>query len=168
LGWRLAQSDTIGQPVIKNKPSGDDDLLFPFEFYLTGTPLSLQASAVSKERWKNEVREAARQRVQESVEWAYLDEGPVALAIYYFPNTPMVGDIDNIVKPIMDALTGVAYLDDQVVERVVVQRFEPGAEWIFAEPSEQLAAALNTIAVSDNPMPLVYVRADNDLGWRRL
>lgn len=133
---------------------GDDDLLFPFEFYLTGTPLSSQASAVSKERWKNEVREAARRRVQESVEWAYLDEGPVALVIYYFPTTPMVGDIDNIVKPIMDALTGVAYLDDQLVERVVAQRFEPGAGWTFVQPSEQLAAALGTIATSDSPTPL--------------
>ncbi|MFO1163506.1 MAG: RusA family crossover junction endodeoxyribonuclease [Reyranellaceae bacterium] len=143
-------------------------MLFPLEFYLPGTPISLQASAVSRKRWKNEVREAARQRVQESVEWAYLDEGAVALAIYYFPTTPMIGDIDNSVKPIMDALTGVAYLDDQFVERVVAQRFEPGAGWTFAEPSEQLAAALNTIAASDNPTPLVYVRADNDLSWRTL
>lgn len=147
---------------------GDDDLLFPFEFYLTGTPLSLQASAVSRERWKNEVKAAARQRVSDTVELAYLDEAPVALTIYYFPTTPMVGDIDNIVKPIMDALTGVTYLDDQVVERVVAQRFEPGAGWTFAEPSEQLAAALDAIAASDSPTPLVYVRADNDLSWRRL
>lgn len=114
------------------------------------------------------MKAAARQRLNETVEWAYLDEAPVALTIYYFPTTPVVGDIDNIVKPIMDALTGVAYLDDQVVERVVAQRFEPGAGWAFAEPSERLAAALNTIAASDNPMPLVYVRADNDLSWRRL
>ena len=30
--------------------------------------------------------------------------------------------IDNIIKPIMDGLNGVAYLDDKVVERVIAYR----------------------------------------------
>ncbi|WP_281271362.1 RusA family crossover junction endodeoxyribonuclease [Humitalea rosea] len=119
-------------------------------------------------RWKNEVKEAARNRVRETAEWTYLEEEPLALTIYYFPTAPMGGDIDNIVKPIMDALIGVVHLDDQVVERVVAQKFEPGVRWTFAEPSEQLAAALDTITASESPAPVVYVRADNDLSWRRL
>ena len=58
----------------------------------------------------------------------------------------MIGDIDNIVKPIMDALIHVAYMDDKDVERVAVQKFEPQVEWDFAEPSDQLAAALDTVS----------------------
>lgn len=80
------------------------EALFPFEFHLAGTPVSLQGKAASKERWKNEVSDAARQRIAEMVEWSYLEPEPVALTIYYFPIAPMGGDIDNIVKPIMDAL----------------------------------------------------------------
>ncbi len=74
----------------------------------------------------------------------------------------MEGDIDNIVKPIMDALIGIAYPDDRFVERIVAQKFEPDTDWAFASPSDQLAAAL------DKPVPVVYVRVDDDLKWRRL
>jgi hypothetical protein len=37
----------------------DEDVLFPFEFHLMGTPISLQGRASSKDCWKNEVAEAA-------------------------------------------------------------------------------------------------------------
>ena len=73
----------------------------------------------------------------------------------------MEGDVDNIVKPIMDALIGVAYPDDRLVERVLVQKFEPDIDWSFEEPSEMLLAALDT------GTPVVYVRVDDDLAWRR-
>ena len=73
----------------------------------------------------------------------------------------MEGDIDNIIKPIMDALIGVAYLDDSVVEAVSAQKFEPDADWSFEQPSDMLSAALDTDA------PVVYVRIDDDLAWRR-
>ncbi len=72
----------------------------------------------------------------------------------------MIGDIDNILKPIMDALIHVAYMDDNDVERVVVQKFEPQVERDIAEPSDQLAAALDADA------PVVYIRVDDDLSWR--
>lgn len=73
----------------------------------------------------------------------------------------MEGDVDNIVKPIMDALIGIAYPDDRVVERVLVQKFEPDVDWSFEEPSEILSTALDTDA------PVVYIRVDDDLAWRR-
>lgn len=91
-----------------------------------------------------------------------MDQRSLALTVYYFANAPMEGDVDNIIKPIMDALIGVAYLDDGSVERVVSQKFEPEADWAFAAPSDQLAAALDVAA------PVVYVRVDDDLSWRRL
>jgi hypothetical protein len=74
----------------------------------------------------------------------------------------MLGDVDNIVKPIVDGLIRIAYLDDNDVERVTVQKFEPQVEWSFASPGEQLAAAL------DYAPPVVYIRVDDDLSWRRL
>jgi len=61
----------------------------------------------------------------------------------------MLGDVDNIVKPIMDGLIRIAYLDDNDVERVTVQKFEPQVEWDFASPGEQLAAALDPFTGAD-------------------
>ncbi|CDM60297.1 MULTISPECIES: RusA family crossover junction endodeoxyribonuclease [Rhizobium] len=146
----------------------NEDVLLPFEFHLMGTPISLQAKSTSKERWKSAVAEAARLRVEETVEWAYLEPEPLALTIYYFPTAAMGGDVDNIVKPIMDALIGVVYTDDKAVERVTVQKFEPSVDWEFATPSEQLTIALDTTSGTDGPTPVVYVHVANDLSWRRL
>lgn len=80
----------------------------------------------------------------------------------------MAGDIDNIVKPILDALIGTAYHDDQVIERVLSQKFEPEVDWSFDAPTERLSAALDAISASDEPAPAVYIRIDNDVSWRRL
>ena len=75
----------------------------------------------------------------------------------------MQGDVDNIVKPIMDALISVAYLDDQVVERVTIQKFEPQIDFSgFSDPTDQLADALSA------ELPVVYVRVDDDQSWRKL
>ena len=72
----------------------------------------------------------------------------------------MDGDIDNIVKPILDALKSIVYLDDKVIERVLVQKFEPEIPKSFTDPSDQLALVLET------QPPVVYIRIDDDLGWR--
>jgi crossover junction endodeoxyribonuclease RusA len=68
----------------------------------------------------------------------------------------MEGDIDNIVKPVLDALGGHIYLDDWQVERVVVQKFEPGKLFPFAAPSPTLDDAVN------GWKPVLYVRLSND------
>ncbi len=80
----------------------------------------------------------------------------------------MDGDIDNIVKPIMDALIGVAYLDDKWIERVTVQKFEFGLDWTFDTPSKQLASALSVATNLEAAIPVVYIHVANDLSWRRL
>ncbi|MFF8802800.1 MULTISPECIES: RusA family crossover junction endodeoxyribonuclease [unclassified Methylobacterium] len=140
----------------------DQDTIYPLEFFVASTPVSLQASGRSKERWKSEVRQAARERIHETDPLGFLDRRPLSLTIYYFSALRMEGDIDNIVKPIMDALIHVACMTDNDVERVLVQKFEADVEWSFSDPSAQLAAAL------DVPRPTVYVRIDDDLSWRLL
>ncbi|AWN41556.1 RusA family crossover junction endodeoxyribonuclease [Methylobacterium durans] len=137
------------------------DTLYPFELVLEGTPISLQGSSASKERWKAAVRSRGQARAYETDEIGFLYECPAAITIYYFPTDPMVGDVDNIVKPIMDALINVGYKDDNFVESVHVQKFEPGIEWVFEDPSEQLAQAL------DLDPPVVYIRVIDDMSWRK-
>lgn len=96
------------------------------------------------------------------MEWYQLDGRPLALTIYYFPDAPLEGDLDNIIKPIQDALINVVFLDDNQVERIVAQKFEPQEDWDIGEPSLQLAKVL------DVKPPVIYVRVDDDRGWRVL
>ncbi len=138
------------------------ETLFPLEFFIEETPKSLQASTHSKERWKETVRAAARARARETDEIGFLDDRYLAVTIFYFAPEKMQGDIDNIVKPILDGMITVAYKDDQIVERVLAQKFEPDIEHVFRNISVKLAEAL------DADPPVVYVRVDDDLSWRIL
>lgn len=55
----------------------------------------------------------------------------------------MAGDIDNIIKLTLDALRPHVMLDDGLVDRLVVQRFEQSStDFSFANPSEALVQAL--------------------------
>lgn len=123
--------------------------------------MSLRASSASRGRWKTAVAEVARERIHEKTELSWLDERPLSAFVYYFSAEPMEGDIDNIVKPILDAMIGIAYPNDRVVERVLAQKFEPDVDWSFERPSEILLQALDT------QVPVVYIRLDDDLAWRR-
>jgi crossover junction endodeoxyribonuclease RusA len=76
--------------------------------------------------------------------------------LLYFPDAMMRGDIENIVKPVLDALSQHIYVDDQQVERVWVQKFEPGGDTVFNDPSSVLANAILRVR------PLLFVRVTND------
>ena len=131
------------------------EIEFPFEFIVEGTARSQQASAASKSAWKAQIYEAARPRLPEG--WWATDK-IVNITIYYFPDAEMDGDIDNIVKPILDAMSGPIYIDDRQVERVVVQKCEPqrleDGIPAFSEPTVVLASAIQTAG------PRVYIRVD--------
>lgn len=127
------------------------EIEFPLEVVVQGVPLSLQASAQSRERWKERIRTVAQAELPE-VHFAV--EAPIKVTIYYFAAAPMQGDIDNIVKPILDSLGGFVYVDDVQVERVWVQKFEPGRLFTFKDPSPRLATALDTEG------PRVYLHVD--------
>lgn len=135
--------------------------MFPLEFVIAGTPLSLQASPQSLARWKRIIGDAANNRLREGDGIVWIDDRPLAVTILCFFAEPMTGDIDNVVKPILDGMTGVVYRDDRVVERVLIQRFEPGYDWSISPGSNAMLRALA------DPPPIVYVRVDDDLGWRQ-
>ena len=88
--------------------------MLPFEFTIQGPPVSHQTRNRARlQQWKNDVRAAAQARV---VAGAAPCPDPVQIAItyYYEGDSP---DVDNIIKPIQDALNGVVFIDDaQVAE----------------------------------------------------
>ena len=99
------------------------EIAFPVEFVVQGTPVSLQAKrAESRTAWKDRVKRASYSSLPEN---HFLTDIPVLVTLFYFPAAAMEGDIDNIVKPVLDALCRHIYVDDNQVERVWVQKFEP-------------------------------------------
>ena len=126
----------------------------PFEFTVLGTAMSLVASTESKQAWKDTIRAAARAAQPEGA-WLFTD--PLAVTIYIFPGGVMRGDIDNRIKLILDALVRCVYSDDEIIERIVVQKFEPGRYFAFGNPTDKLLTALESTA------PIVYIRISDDL-----
>ena len=141
----------------------DVSLPFPVEFVIRDTPRSHQSSnARGKELWKRKVGEAAKAHVNTLRDFFYIDHRPLAATIFYFPPTEMSGDVDNIVKLIVDGMATIIYPDDRLLERIIVQKFEPGVESVFHSLTPTLEKAIET-----DP-PVIYIRIDDDLGWRQL
>jgi crossover junction endodeoxyribonuclease RusA len=130
------------------------EIEFPLEFLVAGTPVSLSAKRrESVDQWKLRVIDATRSVLPEG---HFASENPMSATLFYFPAAEMAGDIDNIVKPVLDALGRHIYLDDRQVHRVLVQKFEPGNVFGFGSPSSTLQDALS------RTKPILYVRLSND------
>ena len=141
----------------------DTSLPFPIEFVIRDTPRSHQSpNSKGKELWKQMVGEIAGTHVKALKDFYFIDQRPLAATIFYFPPTAMSGDVDNIVKLIVDGMVAVIYPDDRLLERIIVQKFEPGVEAVF----HSLTPTLET-AVETDP-PVIYIRIDDDLSWREL
>ena len=130
------------------------EIQFPLEFVVEGTAVSLQAKRrESIDRWKSRIVEASRPALPEG---HFATEAPLAITLFYFPRAEMEGDLDNIVKPILDALSRHVYMDDGQIERILVQKFEPEAVFEFGSPTTALQDALN------RPKPVLYIRLSDD------
>ena len=113
-----------------------------FEFIVQGPPVSLNAkknNARRYQKWIKTVRSAA------VVEWpvgrSATEDKDVEVSItnYYTLAPP---DVDNIIKPILDSLETVVYLNDKQVRRVTSERFNLHEISKIINPSPLLATAL--------------------------
>jgi hypothetical protein len=126
------------------------ELVFPVEFIVHGTPVSSQSKRPqARAQWKTRVRMASKAVLSEG---HWVSSGRIAVTLFYFPPEPMQGDVDNIVKLTLDALKNHIYFDDRQVERILVQKFEPGSIFAFSSPSAKLAEALVY------QKPVLYIR----------
>jgi crossover junction endodeoxyribonuclease RusA len=93
-----------------------------FEFIVNGPPVSQQARKRGKgnrlQDWKKTVGEEAEKYWSSEQKTA---TGLVMLQITYFYDSVQI-DIDNIVKPIQDAIKGLAYVDDNQVSDLLVRK----------------------------------------------
>jgi Holliday junction resolvase RusA-like endonuclease len=127
--------------------------MFRFEFVVDGPPVSQQARRRERVRqWIDEVRAAA------SRFW-FSGEVPVSesvlLSVTYFYDATSI-DVDNIPKPIIDALRGLVFMDDNQVTDMICRKRNL-KEVLIENPSAVLAEGLSRgkdflyIVVEDAP-----------------
>lgn len=96
--------------------------MLPFEFVIDGPPVSQQTRRAEKRRdWISKVENEAKSHWPE-------DELPVAssvmvkIAYFYEENVSPKIDVDNISKPILDALKKTIFTDDTQVTDLLCQK----------------------------------------------
>ncbi len=106
-------------------------LTLPFDFALPGPPVSLQTkNKTNLRQWKSRVKAAAEAVAQSAT--PRTEELKVKITFFHESDSP---DVDNIIKPIQDALVGVVYLDDcQVAATGCTRRDIDGAYRIRRAP----------------------------------
>lgn len=130
------------------------EIAFPIEFLVSGTPVSLSSqNSNAKDQWKDRVKNSSSSVLPKP---HFASTERLAVTIYYFPAEPMQGDVDNIVKLILDGMNHHVYTDDRNIERVVVQKFEPGNVFSFSKPTLALVEAIN------GQKPILYIRVSSD------
>ncbi len=128
--------------------------MIPFEFVIPQRPVSQQARRRERVReWKEFVAHHARTALTEPRE---LTTEPVAITVFYFYDEAGL-DVDNILKPIQDALVGILLEDDAFVSDVEIRRRWRGTAFTLNDVSPVLAGGLELgrefvyVALSDAP-----------------
>ena len=109
----------------------------PFEFVIDGPPVSRQGSSRSRNRWTNEVRRVAREHW--GPESPYTGEVNVTITNYFYGSA---ADVDNVAKPLLDALKGVVYADDSQVSDLLSRKRDRNRELHIPRPSHLLQERL--------------------------
>jgi hypothetical protein len=84
-----------------------------FRIWIPGRPLSGQKGSRSSSRYAQSIRDAAQQVVPYPSATTRID-----VEIWYKSSGTSRPDVDNVAKPILDALKGLVYLDDEQVRSV--------------------------------------------------
>ena len=110
----------------------------PFEFVIGGPPVSQQARRRDSVRqWTEVVKSVAKQV------WATEPpvNGPLIVTItYFFDRTSF--DVDNIPKPILDALKGVVFTNDSQVFDLLCRKRDMNDNLVIQNPSLDLIGYL--------------------------
>lgn len=126
----------------------------PLEFVVRGTPVSAQAKNPKHRRaWSARVTDAARAAVREEDR---VDASDVRLVLVWFHAEENVADLDNVAKPILDGLVGVAMGSDAQVAELVVRRTSLQLGIELQNPPAVVAAAL------EGGQDFVYLRICSD------
>lgn len=118
------------------------------EIIVEGTPRSLQGSRRGLTDWMAHVRAAAERAYPEREERLDFVDVSARILHFCFDWGDTDGDLDNIAKPILDALAGILFFNDSQIKELVLRR------------TDLQARALTTI---DRATPLLAERIDRAL-----
>src|SRR5687768_16369045 len=115
--------------------------MLPFEFIVEGSPVSQQTRRRTRTLppWKAAVR-AGAQRYWEAGA-SPLEETICVEITHFYAGAP--ADVDNIIKPILDAIKGVVYLDDRQISDVVSRRRPLEGPYSLADVGPILAEGIS-------------------------
>ncbi len=88
---------------------------------MEGTPRSLQGSSAGIKEWQAAVREAAVAAISDEGRLDFVDVSARILH-FCFEWGHTSGDLDNIAKPILDAIAGVVFFNDNQVTQLLLRR----------------------------------------------
>jgi len=113
--------------------------MLPFEFTIEGPPVSQQTRRRDRlPPWRAAIRDAAEKRWMSGD--APVEQGVSVEITHFFVGAP--GDVDNIIKPILDALVGLVFVNDSQVTDVVSRRRNLAGPYTIELPSTVLTDAL--------------------------
>ena len=109
-----------------------------FRIWIEGKPQSSHKNAAALARYKASIRKVASTVVSKPIRSPRVD-----IEIWFYASHLSRADVDNVIKPVLDALNGVAYQDDRQVRSVRVVAFPkddhigiPG--WVNGEVQKRL------------------------------
>jgi Holliday junction resolvase RusA-like endonuclease len=105
-----------------------------FAFVIEGPPVSVNAKDRQSKKYQNwikAVREAARRAWPPQQQLIPNESDVIVEIVNYFTLPPL--DVDNVIKPVLDGLSGVVYEDDRQVVRVTSER-SPASDLNLQEP----------------------------------
>lgn len=106
-------------------------------FVIKGRPVSIQASAGSRQAWRTRVATAAAPKCA-----APSNHNNLRIRITFYYNTLPDFDTDNVSKPICDALIGVVYFDDSQLGERIARRKDINSSYRIRGINPELAVAI--------------------------
>ena len=141
------------------------------EVIVEGTPRSFQGRGPGVTRWKKAVTEAATTQLGDETYSIQVHDVSVQI-LHFCPEWGAEGDLDNIAKPILDALCDshrVLFNDSQVKE-LLLRRIEWDRSGIFRleNATRRLAARLDRAVRGEDVGDFVYIGVTTEMSLERL
>lgn len=127
--------------------------MFLLEFVVLGIPISAQAKpgSNSKKRWIAKVAAAAQ--FASTAGMTPVSHNVHVQVVYYYTGAPL--DADNMLKPILDAMNGIVYVDDEQVTDIRAAKRDLSESFRLEVASHALAKGLS------GGTDFVHIRIEN-------
>jgi hypothetical protein len=138
------------------------------EIIIDGSPRSLNGSTAGLRSWKSFVADCARASVAPEDRIDHVD---VTIRILHFCRkwNERGADLDNIAKPIIDGICGVAIFNDNQVREILLRRTDVEQHTVtVSQPSPKLSGRLEALLRDATDPGFVYVSVEATIDEERV